>query len=434
MRMKERRDSTCFKWGVTALAVIFISILLVVVFTDLPGFFKLVTSILNILSPLISGAVIAFLLNPLVRLVDRRLAPKLTKREKKPGAGKKLSRAVSIVFALIFAALVIYAFFSILLPQLGESIQGIVDSAPKYFTSIEEWATNLLADNPDLQYYADMAIGKIQEYLNEWISTSLPNDVQNVLTTVFTSAFSVVKSLANIVIGIFASIYILASKDKFQAQGKKIVVALFKPARADHILHVGREINRVFNGFVIGKIMDSAIIGVLCYLGMLILKLPYPALVATVVGVTNVIPFFGPIIGAVPSALLILLVNPLQAFYFVIFVIVLQQVDGNVIGPRILGNSVGISGFWVLISITVATSLFGFAGMILGVPVFAVIYMLVSDAVNATLKRKNRSTVTNDYYAIRAVEDLPDGSAESEPQAEAPAAEEEPAADEPAKK
>ena len=432
--MKERRDSTYFKWGVTALAVIFISILLVVIFTDLPGFFKLVTNILNILSPLISGAVIAFLLNPLVRLVDRWLAPKLTKHEKKPGSGKKLSRAISIVFALIFAALVIYAFFSILLPQLGESIQGIIDSAPKYFLSIEQWATNLLADNPEVQYYADMAIGKIQEYLNEWISTSLPTDIQNVLTTVFTSAFSVVKSLANIVIGVFASIYILASKDKFQAQGKKIVVALFKPARADHILHVGREINRVFNGFVIGKIIDSAIIGVLCYLGMLILKLPYPALVATVVGVTNVIPFFGPIIGAVPSALLILLVNPLQAFYFVIFVIVLQQVDGNVIGPRILGNSVGISGFWVLISITVATSLFGFAGMILGVPVFAVIYMLISDAVNSALRRKGRSTVTNDYYAIRAVEDLPEESAESEPQAEAPAAEEEPAADEPAKK
>ena len=312
--MKERRDSTYFKWGVTALAVIFISILLVVIFTDLPGFFKLVTNILSILSPLISGAVIAFLLNPLVRLVDRRLAPKLTKREKKAGSGKKLSRAISIVFALIFAALVIYAFFSILLPQLGESIQGIIDSAPKYFLSIEQWATNLLADNPEVQYYADMAIGKIQEYLNEWVSTSLPTDIQNVLTTVFTSAFSVVKSLANIVIGIFASIYILASKDKFQAQSKKIVVALFKPARADHILHVGREINRVFNGFVIGKIIDSAIIGVLCYLGMLILKLPYPALVATVVGVTNVIPFFGPIIGAVPSALLILLVNPLQAF------------------------------------------------------------------------------------------------------------------------
>ena len=432
--MKERRDSTYFKWGVTALAVIFISILLVVIFTDLPGFFKLVTNILSILSPLISGAVIAFLLNPLVRLVDRRLAPKLTKREKKAGSGKKLSRAISIVFALIFAALVIYAFFSILLPQLGESIQGIIDSAPKYFLSIEQWATNLLADNPEVQYYADMAIGKIQEYLNEWVSTSLPNDIQNVLTTVFTSAFSVVKSLANIVIGIFASIYILASKDKFQAQSKKIVVALFKPARADHILHVGREINRVFNGFVIGKIIDSAIIGVLCYLGMLILKLPYPALVATVVGVTNIIPFFGPIIGAVPSALLILLVNPLQAFYFVIFVIVLQQVDGNVIGPRILGNSVGISGFWVLISITVATSLFGFAGMILGVPVFAVIYMLISDAVNSALRRKGRSTVTNDYYAIRAVEDLPEESAESEPQAEAPAAEEEPAADEPAKK
>ena len=190
-----------------------------------------------------------------------------------------------------------------------------------------------------------------------------------------------------------------------------------KPA-ADHILHLGRETNKIFNGFVIGKIIDSAIIGVICYIGMLILKLPYPALVATIVGVTNVIPFFGPIIGAVPSGLLILLVNPLQAFYFVIFVICLQQLDGNVIGPKILGNTVGISGFWVLISITVAASLFGFAGMLLGVPVFAVIYMLISDAVNLALSRKGRTTVTDAYGPIQEVSDL-DRPAAAEAAAEA---------------
>ena len=373
---------------------------------------------MRILSPLISGAVFAFLLNPLVRVVDVRLAPVLTKKEKKPGRGKSVSRAISIIFALIFAALILYAFFSILVPQLSESITGIANSAPSYFASIEKWATQLLTDNPDIQYYVDMALDKLHAYLDEWMNSSLPNDIQNLISTLTASVVGVFKGVANLFIGLCASVYILASKDKFQAQSKKIIVAIFRPSAADHILHVGREINRVFNGFVIGKIIDSAIIGVLCYIGMNILKLPYPALVATIVGVTNVVPFFGPIIGAVPSALLILLVNPLQAFYFIIFVIVLQQLDGNVIGPRILGNTVGISGFWVLISITVATSLFGFAGMILGVPVFAVIYMLISDGVNAALRRKNRSTVTNDYYAIRKTEDLPDTPAPDVPPAQ----------------
>ena len=163
----------------------------------------------------------------------------------------------------------------------------------------------------------------------------------------------------------------------------------------------------MFNGFVIGKIVDSAIIGILCYIGILILKMPYPALIATVIGVTNVIPFFGPIIGLVPCAFLILLVNPLQAFYFVIFILVLQQVDGNVIGPKILGNTVGISGFWVLASITIAASLFGFTGMILGVPVFAIIYLLISDSVNNKLRKKNLTTDTTAYCSISEVADLP---------------------------
>ena len=193
----------------------------------------------------------------------------------------------------------------------------------------------------------------------------------------------------------------------WRRKGKKLVVAICKDKTADHIFDLGRRIHKVFSGFIIGKILDSLIIGILCYIGMLILKLPYPALVATVVGVTNVIPFFGPFIGAIPCTFLILLVNPLQALYFGVFVLALQQLDGNVIGPRILGDTIGISGFWVLVSITVAGGLFGFAGMLLGVPVFAVIYMLVDDFVVSRLKKKGRPVDTPDYYAIRKVEDLP---------------------------
>ena len=386
--MDEKRDRVYWKWGLTALAVICISVVLVVIFTDLPGFFGVLRGLEAILEPLILGAVFAFLLNPIVRFVDTRLGPLLERKTKwKAQAVRNVSRGAGVVTAVIVAALILYAFFSMLLPQLYESVVGIVDNAENYYTSIDRWVTNVLEDNPEIQGYVDSALGKIYEFINNWITTTFLQDVQKLLTTVTTSVVAVVKSLMNILIGLVASVYILWSKETFQAQGKKIIVAAFSRKGADHIFYLGRNIYRVFNGFVIGKIVDSAIIGVLCYIGILILKMPYPALIATVIGVTNVIPFFGPIIGLVPCAFLILLVNPLQAFYFVIFILVLQQVDGNVIGPKILGNTVGISGFWV--------------------PVFAILYLLISDSVNEKLRKKSLTTDTRAYRDIQTVDELP---------------------------
>ena len=401
------RDSNrrYFKWGLTALVVIFISILLVVIFTNLPGFFALLTSIGKILSPLISGVVIAFLLNPLVNFVDCRLGPLLQKKLKVQTA-KNLSRAAGIVMALIVAGFLVYGFFAMLLPQLYESVMNIVDNASTYFNSIETWATNILEDNPEIQGYVDKGLEQLRGFIENWVTTTFLSDMSKLVTTVSTSVFAVIKSLTNFIIGLVASIYMLWSKDTFRAQTKKIMVATMRPSAADRLLALGRNAYRIFNGFIIGKLIDSAIIGVLCYIGCSVLKMPFTALIATIVGVTNIIPFFGPIIGAVPSGFLILLVDPLKAFYFVIFVIVLQQLDGNVIGPKILGNTVGISGFWVLASITIAASIFGFAGMLLGVPVFALLYVIISDSVNARLRKKQHSTVTEDYRDIQTVEDL----------------------------
>ena len=236
---------------------------------------------------------------------------------------------------------------------------------------------------------------------------------------------NVAGNFVNVFTAIASSIYMLADKEHLLHQLRTVTHALLPRRAAEQTLRICHYANDNFTGFFIGKIIDSAIIGVLCYFGMLILKLPYPILVATVIGITNVIPFFGPIIGAVPCAFLILLVNPLQCFYFVIFVICLQQLDGNVIGPKILGNTVGISGFWVLVSITVAAGLFGFAGMLLGVPVFAIIYLLISDAINLSLKKKGDTTKTDAYYSIEEVSDLqaPAQSAGTpEPDAQSPSA------------
>ena len=251
--MNEHRDKPYVKWGLTALVVIFVSILLVVIFTDLPGFFGVLTALEMILEPLIFGVVIAFLLNPIVRFVDSRLLPLLEQKTKwKPALIRNLSRAAGIFVSVVVAVLILYAFFSMLLPQLYESVVGIVDNAETYYTSIDRWVTNILEDNPEIQSYVDSALGKIYDFINNWITTTFLQDVQKLLTTLTSSVVAFVKGFMNFLIGFVASIYILWSKETFQAQSKKIIVALFSPKGADHVFYLGRNIYRVFIGFVIG--------------------------------------------------------------------------------------------------------------------------------------------------------------------------------------
>lgn len=404
--MERRRDSKYFRWGVTLLCVVLASILFAVIFVNLSGFFETISALIAVLSPLLYGGVFAFLLNPIVALVDRHLPKLLRKKINKAEMVKKLSRVAGIALALTIGGFVVYGVLYLLLPQLYDSIMNIVGNLSAYFGTMENWLLGLLEDNPELRGTVETALESIYVYVQNWLSQDFLSDLQRIMTGLTSSVMIVLREIMNILIGVVASVYILWSKDTFRAQAKKLTVCLFRPERANRILHVGRETNRVFNGFVVGKIIDSLIIGVLCYIGMLILRLPYPMLIATVVGITNVIPFFGPFIGAIPSAVLILLVSPLQCVYFLIFILGLQQLDGNVIGPYILGDSTGISGFWVLVSITVAGNLFGFAGMLLGVPLFAVFYGLLKEWMAATLKKKEHPTETGEYLDISRVEDL----------------------------
>jgi len=405
--MREKfKENKLFPIGMMLLVVVFVSICLLAIVLNLEAVGRILKKIGDVLSPLVLGIVFAYLMNPLMNFMELRLRPFLKKKKMDDARAYKLSRALSVIFAVACSFILIYEFFAMLAPQLYESMAGIVSNFSAYYASMEQWITRFLADNPIIQDYAmDLFSGGF-EMLRNWITNGLLPNIETILTGLTTSVMSVVGAALNILIGFCAAIYMLCSRDTFLAQGRKIVVALCKETTANHLFDLGRRIHKVFSGFIIGKILDSLIIGILCYLGMLILKLPYPALIATVVGVTNVIPFFGPFIGAIPSIFLILLVNPLQALYFAIFVLALQQLDGNVIGPRILGDTIGIGGFWVLVSITVAGGLFGFGGMLLGVPVFAVIYMLVDDFVRSKLVKKGRPAETQKYYDIRKVEDL----------------------------
>ena len=209
-----------------------------------------------------------------------------------------------------------------------------------------------------------------------------------------------VKLLFNTIIGLIVSVYVLMEKEKFIGQSKKIIYAIFKPERGNIIVRTVRKSNQIFGGFITGKILDSVIIGVICYVVLLIMNMPYTVLVSVIVGVTNVIPFFGPYIGAIPSFIIIALANPLQGLYFLIFIIILQQFDGNILGPKILGNSTGLSSFWVVFAILIGGGMFGVPGMILGVPTFAVIYYIVRNIVNYFLRKRSLPDKTDEYIML----------------------------------
>lgn len=392
------------------IAICLVLLVLILALTNLASFAWIIRTLLRVASSILYGVLFAYLLNPLVRFADhilRRPFEKLFKQK----AGRRISRIVGLLFAFSVAALAIYLLVHNIAPKVGESIQDIINRLPGYYLTVEKWVLNLLED-PDIRNIADIAIKKGYDYLDSLLNENLLGSAQKVVGVVTSSVFAVFHELLNMLIGVVVSIYVLLSKDKFLSQSKKIVVALCSPETADRVMDHGRQVNRIFNGFIIGKIIDSIIIGILCYIGVSALKLPYPELLAIIVGITNVIPYFGPFIGAVPCAILIVMHSPLQCLYFLIFLLVLQQIDGNIIGPRILGENVGISSFWILVAISLGGGLFGFAGMLLGVPVFAVFYMLISDMVNRALKRRGYTIRTDDYYAIRTVAELHDTETE----------------------
>lgn len=390
----------------TIIATSIVTLIIILIFTNITAFSAVFRKLTQVLSSVTYGVVLAYLLNPLVKFVDTRILPVLLRRSMKQRAAVRISRVLGMLFAFVVSFFMIYALVYMIVPQLIESITGIVSNSEEYFRNFEAWLLNILEDNPQIKNYVDIALERAYEFVEDFIQNDLLGNVQSIVVGVTTSAYAIVRELINMAIGVVVSIYILLSKDKFQAQSKKMIVAFFSTERANRCLEIGRKINKIFNGFIIGKIIDSLIIGLLCYIGLAILKVPYAVLVATVIGITNVIPYFGPILGTIPCAILILMVDPLKCFYFIIFILILQQLDGNVIGPRILGENVGISGFWILVSITVGGGLFGFTGMLLGVPVFAVIYMLVGDAVDRSLGKKGHTNRTSVYYPIQTVDDL----------------------------
>ena len=312
---------------------------------------------------------------------------------------------MSVVLAILVALVLIAALVWLIIPQLYTSIESIVLNSQQYYDTITGWINRFFENNPEVEEALLAATGKASDSLLDWAKTALLPSMGKVVTSLTTGIYAVLRGILDVLIGFVVACYVLSNMELFLAKAKMVLYSIFPLRSSKRILKAIRFTDTAFMSFISGKVIDSAIIGVICYICCAIMRMPYVVLVSVVVGVTNIIPVFGPFIGAVPTALIILLDSPMKCLIYVIFILVLQQIDGNIIGPKILGSSTGINGFWIMFAILLGGGLFGFIGMLLGVPVFVVIYAGLEKLVNNGLKKRGLQTETAEYMNLDYIDD-----------------------------
>lgn len=392
-----KKDNHYFAWGLTAVCVVCAVMLIYdLVFRD-SIVMVYAGKLMSILAPILYGCVIAYLLAPILNWFERVILRQ---------GGKKTARwarPISMVLTWLVVFLLFYGLLSILLPELYKSVMQLAGNIKNYYRTIEAWVLRLLENNPDLARQAQDLFNQYYQQGLDWLQTNLAPQLQAAVQAVSGGVVGVLTFFKNLFLGIMVSLYLLASKERFAATSSKLCYTLLPEGWAAWFIRGVKATDRIFSGFVRGKLLDSLIIGIICFICSSILDFPYAPLVSVVVGVTNIIPFFGPFLGAIPSAFLILLASPIKCLYFIIFVVVLQQFDGNILGPKILGNSTGISGFWVIVAILIGGGLWGVAGMFLGVPICACVYAGVRAYSAYQLKKKGLPVETACYATHKPV-------------------------------
>ncbi len=401
--MKSPFQNQYFRVAVSAWLVIVMSILCFFTFYKLDTIKEILGQLSSILRPFTFGFVVAYLLLPIFNTLVRKTNPWFSRVIRNSKKAKSFNKLFCSLISVTFFLLIVVALLSMVLPQLAESVMGLLEKLPEYLNRTEEWLTvHLFSNNPILEGNVQQLYASVSSSLMEWANTQLVPQLLEVMRGNFVGSFvsNTISFLKTVLVGFISAVYMLNSKDTFSAQGKKLIYSMFHTDTANVILENIRFVHKVFGGFITGKLLDSLIIGLITFFAMSILQMPYVLLISVIIGVTNIIPFFGPFIGAIPSTLLIILVSPLQGVYFVIFILILQQFDGNILGPKILGDSTGLASFWVMFAILLFGGMFGFAGMVVGVPLFAVIYSAVSGLVNRSLGKKKLSVQTADYITL----------------------------------
>lgn len=413
---KKRGSSTLkdafYKWS-GLLIVILAALLFYFVVSNFDQIGAAVKDYIGILRPVVYGCVIAYILNPLMKTYNEFFLSLLERKGEASEKKRSVITGLSITLSLLSGILIIVILCWMIIPQLIVSATSLINTLPDKVNDLYQYVYSQIKNNRFLAQQTQKIALNLTDYLDNvvnnellpWLKSDFLSGVNQVAAQFANGLMSVLSTLYNLFIGIIVAIYLLGSKSTFLAQAKKIVYGLFRKKTADAVIHYVRLTNDMFSGFIVGKIVDSTIVGIICFVCMSIMKLPYAMLISVIIGVTNIIPVFGPYLGLIPSALLILLVNPVQALYFVILIAILQQVDGNLIGPAILGESTGLSAFWVLFSILLFGGMWGIVGMIIGVPLFAVIYRIIADFINWNLKKKELSCVTDQYRNLRTIQE-----------------------------
>lgn len=387
--MKINWNSKYTTIAVYAFIVLALSIVFYLISSEVSLFKIQVGKYISIFQPIIIGFVMAYLFNFILGFYEKYLLDNIFSK-----AGKrKTKRIISIILTYLTVFFLLYLFLKFILPQLLTSIMGIVNEIPDHFVAITTKFNELTSKLYIPEEYYEILVSKWNEFVEYVLrfATDLVPKIGNLTK-------SVVSSIWNIVLGIIVSIYLLMDKERFKALSKKIIISIFSHNNATRIMELAERSDYIFGRFLTGKILDSLIIGILTFIVLKIVKMPYVTLVSFIVGITNIIPFFGPFIGAIPSFFIILFVSPVKAIWFLVIILIIQQIDGNIIGPKILGDSLGISAFWILFSLLVSGKIFGFIGMIIGVPLFVFIYSIIKDIVEYRLDKKGLPKDTEKYY------------------------------------
>lgn len=402
--MNFRWDKKYLYWGITAFVVLACGILFYYLVFHNSQFATILKNIVNICFPIIDGLIIAFLLCPLINWMEKKVFVLFRKKENRDKEltpkQQKITRALSITVSYVLVLLCLTAFVLTVVPQIKLSIENIIAQSSMYRTNIESWINDIAVKNPNMEDMINDLYTKYSDDFTAWSSENLIPKAQELLKTVSLSVFNFFGALWDIIIGAIVSVYVLSHKEEFSGQFKKLAYGFLGIKTGNILIANFRMANFKFSGFIVGKILDSIIIGIICFAGCSIFQFPYPVLLGLIIGVTNVIPFFGPFFGAIPCALLIFMINPIQCIYFLIFILLLQQFDGNILGPKILGESTGISSFWVIFSITLFGGLWGVPGMIVGVPLFAVMYAIIKTALEKKLSAKELPVETDEYIKV----------------------------------
>ena len=389
--MRERLKTPYFYGMLAGFGAISLSVVFFFILYRLQGISSALDAVAEILAPFIYGGVIAYLLRPICNWYEKLLEKWL------PVKLKKTANTLAVTLSMITGLLIVYALIIMIAPELYRSIVTIWNSLPDNVDRLITWLSVTFAEHEELIAVLDAGYETIYESLNSWIQNTLVPYATNIVSGVGQGVWKTLIFLKNILIGLIVAVYLLGSRKRFAKQGVMLVRSMMKPRWADLVLNEIAFVDRMFGGFIDGKIVDSAIIGVLCYIGCMIFRFPNALLISAIVGITNVIPFFGPFIGAIPSILLILIEDPIKAIWFAVFIFALQQLDGNVIGPTILGDRTGLSNFWVLFSIVLFGGIWGLVGMVICVPLFAVIYDVVKKLVYKGLRKYNRLDIWDEY-------------------------------------